>query len=188
LLDRDGVINRRMPNGYITSWDQFDFLPGAFEGLRLLAHNNFTTLVISNQSCVAKGLLSPNALDALTRRFLLQVALAGGHIARVYYCRHDEKDRCDCRKPLPGLINQAKSEFHFLAAETFVVGDSESDLLAANAAGCPSIFLKRGSFLNPPAVSDAAVMTVSSLLEAVEAILALPTAANLPSTLASVNA
>ena len=180
LLDRDGVINRRIPNGYVTSWEQFSFLPGALEGLRLLAQNNFTTLVISNQACVGRGLLSSQNLDVLTQRFLLEVALAGGNITHVYYCRHTEYDHCNCRKPLPGLINYAKADFHFLPSETFLVGDSESDLQAAAAAGCPSIFLKRGSFLNPRAVLDITEMAVSSLLEAAEAMLALQSPAAEP--------
>jgi D-glycero-D-manno-heptose 1,7-bisphosphate phosphatase len=188
LLDRDGVINRRIPDGYITSWDQFDFLPGALAGLRLLARHNFTTLVLSNQACVAKGLLSSHELDILTRRFLLEVALAGGHISRVYYCRHADRDGCNCRKPLPGLINQAQSDFQFYAADTFFVGDSDSDLRAAAAAGCPSIFIKRGAFLNPSAVSSTAEMTASSLLEAAEAVLALSVGNNRAATLAPVQA
>jgi D-glycero-D-manno-heptose 1,7-bisphosphate phosphatase len=181
LLDRDGVINRRIPNGYVTSWDKFDFLPGALEGLRLLALNNFTTLIVSNQSCVGKGLISSRDLDTLTQRFLIEVALAGGHIAHVYYCRHSENDCCSCRKPLPGLINEAQSHFHFLPSETFLVGDSRADLQAADAAGCPSIFLKRGSFLNPAPLSDNTELVVSSLLEAVEAILALQASVAAPS-------
>lgn len=188
LLDRDGVINHHIPNGYVTSWEKFNFLPGALDALRLLAQNNFTTLVISNQACVGKGLLSSRGLGTLTQRFLLEVALAGGNIAHVYYCRHTEYDRCNCRKPLPGLIHQAKSDFHFLPSETFFVGDSESDLQAAAAAGCPSIFLKRGAFLNRPTLSAIAEMTVSSLLEAAEAILALQPAATTSNALTRLSA
>jgi hypothetical protein len=78
LLDRDGVINRRMPGGYVTSWDQFEFLPRAVEALRLLAARD---------------------LDTMIQRFLLEVALSGGNIGQVYYGRHDVEDQCGCRKP-----------------------------------------------------------------------------------------
>jgi D-glycero-D-manno-heptose 1,7-bisphosphate phosphatase len=92
LLDRDGVINRRIFGGYVTSWDEFEFLPRALEALRLLAQNGYTALVVSNQACVAEGLLSSKDLDTITRRFLLEVALSRGNIAQVYYCRHRAED------------------------------------------------------------------------------------------------
>jgi len=101
LLDRDGIINRRMPGGYVTSWNQFEFLPRALEALCLLADNGYTALVISNQACVGEGLLSSENLDVITQRFLVEVALSGGNIAQVYYCRHSPQDRCGCRKPRP---------------------------------------------------------------------------------------
>src|SRR5262245_54601904 len=94
LLDRDGVINRRVPSGYVTAWDHFQFLPGALDGLRLFAEHRYTALIISNQPCVGLGLLSANDLESITRRFLLEVALAGGNVGQVYYCKHREEDRC----------------------------------------------------------------------------------------------
>src|SRR5690242_20015289 len=84
LLERDGVINRRGPCGSLTSWDNFEFLPRALDGLRLLAENDCVALVVSNQPAVGRGLLSSADLDTITRRFLLEVALSVGNIAQVY--------------------------------------------------------------------------------------------------------
>ena len=85
LLDRDGVINRRIQNGYVTSWERFEFLPGALDALRLLAENDFAALVVSNQACVGKGLITAETLDEITTRFLQEVTRHGGRIHGVYY-------------------------------------------------------------------------------------------------------
>jgi D-glycero-D-manno-heptose 1,7-bisphosphate phosphatase len=172
LLDRDGVINRRMPGGYVTSWEQFEFLPKALDALRLLAENGYTALVISNQACVAKGLLAPTELQAITRRFLLEVALSGGNIGQVYYCGHSAEDRCGCRKPRPGLIVRAQMEHGFLPEETFLVGDSPADLAAADAAGCASILIRRGAFLETHSIHEESPLVACNLYQAAELILA----------------
>jgi histidinol-phosphate phosphatase family protein len=173
LLDRDGVINRRVPGGYVTSWDRFQFLPRALDALHLLADNGYTALVVSNQSCVARGLLSSSDLELITRRFLLEVALAGGNIAQVYYCRHGEKDHCNCRKPLPGLVFRARSDHRFVPQETYFIGDSESDLAAAAAAGCPALLIRRDAFLERYVRGVPHTPVVSNLYEAAELVVAL---------------
>jgi D-glycero-D-manno-heptose 1,7-bisphosphate phosphatase len=172
LLDRDGIINRRMPGGYVTSWNQFEFLPRALEALRLLADSGYTALVLSNQACVAEGLLSSNDLDAITHRFLLEVALSGGNIAQVYYCRHSAQEECGCRKPRPGLLRRAGVEHRFVPQATFLVGDSPGDLRAADDAGCPMILVRRTSFLEVRCVHEESPMVACNLYAAAELILA----------------
>jgi histidinol-phosphate phosphatase family protein len=172
LLDRDGVINRRISGGYVTSWDQFEFLPRALEALRLLNENGYNSLVISNQAGVGKGLLSHAELEIITRRFLLEVALSGGNISDVYYCRHREEDRCTCRKPQPGLLLRARAEHHFLPEETYFIGDSPTDIAAAEAAGCPSILIQRGTFLDAHSHREHAPLIASNLFDAAEMVIA----------------
>jgi D-glycero-D-manno-heptose 1,7-bisphosphate phosphatase len=174
LLDRDGVINRRTAGGFVTSWDQFEFLPRVLDGLRLLAENGCAALVISNQACVGKGLLKVSELEAITQRFRLEVALAGGNIKQVYYCLHVPSDHCSCRKPKPGAILRAQLDYAFDPKTTYFVGDSPSDLQAASAAGCPGMLLRRDAFLEPPALRGGAPLVVSSLYEAATMIVAEP--------------
>jgi D-glycero-D-manno-heptose 1,7-bisphosphate phosphatase len=172
LLERDGVINRRMPGGYVTSWSQFEFLPRALEALCLLAGNGYTALVLSNQACVGEGLLTSEGLDAITHRFLLEVALSGGNIAQVYYCRHSAQDLCGCRKPRPGLLRRAHLEHGFMPETTFFVGDAPGDLRAAGDAGCPMILVRRTAFLEVRCAHEEAPAIASNLYEAAELILA----------------
>lgn len=144
LLDRDGVINRRGPGGYVTSWAEFEFLDGALEGIRLLTQNDYAPIVVSNQSCVGKGLLTPSGLAEITRRFVEAVASNGGRIHDVYYCTHRKEDGCECKKPKPGLLLKAQREHSFSFPATFLIGNSETDLQAAQAVGCPALLIGDG--------------------------------------------
>src|ERR1700689_405771 len=94
LLDRDDVIHHRTPGGYVTSWDKFVYLPRALQSLQLLARHGYAALVISNQACVGKGLLSWKELERMTQQFVGEVSEAGGDIRGVYYCTHLPADRC----------------------------------------------------------------------------------------------
>jgi|SRR5271154_216958 len=173
LLDRDGVINRRPSSGYVGSWENFEFLPRALEALRLLNVANYSALVISNQSCVGKGLMSSLDLDSMTRRFLLEVALSGGHIAQVYYCRHRAEDHCNCRKPQPGMPLRARADHGFVPEETYFIGDSQDEMTAARTAGCPSLLIRREAFLDSSIQAGDAPPVASNLYQAVEMILAM---------------
>jgi histidinol-phosphate phosphatase family protein len=172
LLDRDGVINRRIANGYVTSPEQFEFLPRALDALRLLAEYGYKVMVVSNQACVGKGLISAEELEEITRRFVAEVEKHGGRIGGVYYCPHRKEDECECRKPRPGLLIRAQREHHFVFAETFVVGDSLSDLRAARQAGCPVILVVAAPDPSgPPKGVEAPQATVADLYAAAQFIL-----------------
>lgn len=171
LLDRDGVINRRIVNGYVTRWQDFTFLPGVLGALRMLKENGYTVLVVSNQACVGRGLLRWNELQTITRRMQLEVALGGGAIAQVYYCPHAPHDACNCRKPQPGLLQRAMEEHRAWPAQVHMVGDSEGDMEAATRAGCRSVLIRRGASLQAEACHCASANVVGDLREAVELIL-----------------
>lgn len=169
LLGRDGVINRRTAGG-VTSWSQFEFLPRALEGLQLLQANGWTVLVVSNQPGVGTGALSGRELEVVTQRFVLEVALAGGWIANVYYCPHTEASDCFCRKPSPGLLQRAMSEHRVIAQEAYMIGDCDCDMEAAVRAGCRGIRLRRDTFLSPGVRCEEGNEAASNLYEAAKEI------------------
>ncbi|MGD0124559.1 MAG: HAD family hydrolase [Terriglobia bacterium] len=168
LLDRDGVINRRIISGYVTAWEKFVFLPGALGALRLLHEKNYQVIVVSNQAGVGKGLMSAADLDEITRRFVAEVEAQGGRILGVYYCTHRPEDGCECRKPKPGLLRRAQAEHRFDFGRTYLVGDTESDLLAAHAAGCPAIKVSDTRDAALEKLPHAPRVTVPNLLAAAE--------------------
>jgi D-glycero-D-manno-heptose 1,7-bisphosphate phosphatase len=100
FLDRDGVINRKAPEGqYVTRWEEMKFLPGACEAIRLLNNAGFLVVVVSNQRCVAKGLITTEELDSLHAQMRNEFAAAGATIDAIYYCPHEIQPPCSCRKP-----------------------------------------------------------------------------------------
>jgi len=87
FIDRDGVINLDL-GGYVTKWEDFEFLPGVLDGLRRIREKGFATVVISNQAGVGDGLFAKEALDDITKKMSEAVRTAGGEIQAVYYCLH----------------------------------------------------------------------------------------------------
>lgn len=145
ILDRDGVLNRRPPQAhYIRSWDEFEWLPGAREALRLLTEANYRIIVASNQAGIARGVMTEADVHAIHQRMSADARQAGGWIDAVYYCPHGWNDACACRKPEPGMLFQAQRTFNLDLTRTLVVGDDERDARAADAAGCPFAFVSEG--------------------------------------------
>lgn len=158
FLDRDGVINRRIEGGYVTTWDEFEFLPGALEALRQLTRHGYRIVVVTNQRGIARGRLTETELAAIHDRMLERVGATGGAIAGVYYCPHDVGE-CSCRKPSPGLFLEAKADFVDIDfSDSTVIGDSPSDIDAGVSLGCATIFIGQGGAQRcAPTLDDAVV-------------------------------
>jgi D-glycero-D-manno-heptose 1,7-bisphosphate phosphatase len=140
FLDRDGVINESPPDGgWVLRWEEFHFVRGALEALRRLDEHGFAVVVITNQSCIGRGLITLAEAEAINRRMADAVAAAGGRIAGVYFCPHSPDAECSCRKPKPGLIDQAVRELGLQPGHWFFVGDMERDIEAGLARGCTTI-------------------------------------------------
>lgn len=157
FLDRDGVINEKAAAGhYITSWDEFRFCQGIAQLLIVAEQHQLKRVVITNQQCVGKGLLERRALEELHRQMTAALESAGAGIDGIYYCPHLESERCDCRKPRPGLLYQAVRELggDVDLANSFFVGDTESDMAAGRAAGVRTIFIGDSGGLRDASVAD----------------------------------
>ena len=135
FLDRDGTINRDSRD-YIKSREEFEFLPGSLEAIKNLKKNGFANIVITNQSAVPRKLVSSKELESMHNMMIETVALDGGEIKDIFYCPHMPGDGCDCRKPEPGLIYQAREKYTIDLATAVMVGDSVKDIECARNAGC----------------------------------------------------
>ena len=135
FLDRDGTINRDSRD-YIKSREEFEFLPGSLEAIKNLTQNGFANIVITNQSAVPRKLVSSKELESMHNMMIETVALNGGEIKDIFYCPHRPDDGCDCRKPEPGLIYQAREKYAIDLATTVMVGDGAKDIECARNAGC----------------------------------------------------
>jgi histidinol-phosphate phosphatase family protein len=142
FLDRDGVINRKAAaGGYVTRWQDFHFLPGATEAISLLVRAGWSVVVITNQRCIAKGLLTVPELETIHRKMLHELGKSGAHVEAVYYCPHEKQPPCTCRKPLPGMLLTAAHEHQIDLASSWMIGDSDKDVEAGKRAGCRTVLL-----------------------------------------------
>lgn len=142
FLDRDGVINRKAPEGeYITSVAEFGMLPGVPSEVSKLNVAGYVVLIVTNQRGIARNKLSIGDLDAIHATMLYQFREAGAAIDGVYCCPHDIDSGCSCRKPRPGMLTQAASEHNVTLAGSWLVGDSSSDIGAGRSAGCRTVLL-----------------------------------------------
>jgi len=145
LLDRDGVINFDSPD-YILTPDQWQPIPGSLEAIAKLTSANIPVAIVSNQSALGRGMLDQETFQVIHAKMMLAIEEAGGEIAHTAYCPHAPEDACNCRKPLPGLIEETLEQLGLTAhAEKAVfIGDSVRDVQAALAAGVTPMLVQTG--------------------------------------------
>lgn len=129
FLDRDGVINDRIPGGYVTRWEEFKFLEGALRALNILSGIFGRIIIVSNQQGIGKGLMTTDDLIEVDRCMRDAINKEGGWIDAAYYSPHLEKDNHPDRKPNPGMGLRAKSDFPEIDfSRSLMIGDSQSDM------------------------------------------------------------
>lgn len=142
FLDRDGVINRKAPEGqYVTRWEDFHVLPGVVEGISLLNRAGFCVIVVTNQRCVAKGLLTAADLEKIHQQMSTLLARSGATIDAIYYCPHEVEQFCNCRKPASGMLFEAAISRDIELPASWMIGDSDIDVEAGKNAGCRTVLL-----------------------------------------------
>jgi D-glycero-D-manno-heptose 1,7-bisphosphate phosphatase len=142
FLDRDGVINRKPPRAdYVKCWEEFEFLPGAIDAIKLLNQHGYIVIVVTNQPGIARGMMTEADLQYIHNRLQAELQAHGAHIDRIYYCPHGWDEGCDCRKPKPGLLYQAARELNLNLSKSILIGDDERDIVAGNTAGCKTYMI-----------------------------------------------
>ena len=149
FLDRDGTLVREV--GYLRSVRELRLLPGAARAVRRLNDAGFAVIVATNQSGVARGLLTEEALAQIHGALAARLARRGGHLAGIYYCPHHPaapltqyRRRCRCRKPAPGMLLRAARDLDLDLPRSFAIGDAERDLEAGRRAGCRVVLVRTG--------------------------------------------
>lgn len=142
FLDRDGTLNVKATRAnYIEKPEKLVLLPHAAEAVRLLNEAGYITVLVSNQPGIARGRLTVEDLDRVHERLRELLAEEGARLDHIYYCPHNWDDGCDCRKPKPGLLYEAQHDLSVDLTQCVLFGDDERDILAANAARCPSVMV-----------------------------------------------
>ncbi len=177
FLDRDGTLN--FDYGWITSPEKIDLLPGAAEAVRAISQAGFLAVLITNQPVIARGECTEAELSAIHHRLEFLLLQSGAHLDAIYYCPHhpdagspgerpELKIRCHCRKPAPGLLENAARDLNIDVARSWMIGDSERDLGAAAAFGIPAILVPSNQHSFKADIKSAEAFRSPSVLEAVQ--------------------
>ena len=136
FLDRDGVINLKLDGQYVRNIDQFEFILGVKSSISKLSNIFTRILIVTNQQGIAKGMMSDKDLVVLHEYMLLELKKNGGVIDKIYHCPHLSSENCNCRKPNPGMIQQAIIDFpEIKLAQSYLIGDSDTDIIAGSKMG-----------------------------------------------------
>ena len=148
FIDRDGTINEEKE--YLYRTDDFAFIPGAPQAIRLLNEAGFLVIVVTNQSGVARGFYTEEDVHLLHRYIASQLEPFGARVDAWFYCPHHPAGRgsyalpCRCRKPLPGMLLEAAGRFNIDLESSIMIGDKLVDMEAGVAAGCRPILVRTG--------------------------------------------
>ncbi len=149
FLDRDGTINEDV--GYLDDPADVKLLDGVADAIRLLNQRGLKIIIITNQSGVARGYLTEEQLQGVNRRVVELLEKQGARVDAIYYCPHHPEDGCNCRKPMPGLLERASEELHVELEGSYMVGDKHTDVLTAKSAGVKGVLVGE----NPEPCDDA---------------------------------
>lgn len=150
FLDRDGTINEYV--GFLRNIDEFRLLDGAAEAIKKINESGYLAIVVTNQPVVARGEVTCEELEEIHNKMETLLGEKGAYLDAIYYCPHhpdkgfegevpELKFACECRKPKPGMLLKAAEDFNIDLSQSWMVGDSESDVKAGEAAGCHCVFI-----------------------------------------------
>jgi D-glycero-D-manno-heptose 1,7-bisphosphate phosphatase len=141
FLDRDGVINEEI--GYLHKIEDFKFIRGIFDACLHIQSKGYQIIIITNQSGIGRGYFTTDDFVVLNHWMLQQFQKQNIHITDVLFCPHNPNSNCNCRKPKPGMLLSAKLKYNIDMEKSWLIGDNENDIKAANFAGITSTILVR---------------------------------------------
>jgi D-glycero-D-manno-heptose 1,7-bisphosphate phosphatase len=168
FLDKDGTLLQNVP--FNADPARMRWAPGAPAALAMLGALAVPLFVVTNQAGIARGLLREADMDVIERELRARFASCGAALAGYYFCPHapadDGGERCDCRKPLPGMLVRAAAEHGIALASSWMVGDILDDVEAGRRAGCRTILVDNGNEtqwrLSPERIAHARVPTLDA--------------------------
>lgn len=141
FLDRDGVINKEV--NYLHKIEDFEFIPGVFDACLFFQNLDYQIIIVSNQSGIARGFFTENDYHILTKWMVNQFLMRGVSILDTFFCPHGPEESCNCRKPKSGMFINAIKKYDIELENSWMIGDKETDVEAANLAGIKNTILVR---------------------------------------------
>ncbi|MGL5041584.1 MAG: D-glycero-alpha-D-manno-heptose-1,7-bisphosphate 7-phosphatase [Culicoidibacterales bacterium] len=159
FLDRDGTIIKDYPDKLWQKQTEPEFLPHSFAAIRKFITSGYQIIIVTNQYLISDGIISLEQFEQFHHRFLAEMKLNGCEVLATYYCPHNDLANCACKKPKPGMINQALSNFpQIILEDSFYAGDSIVDIQLARQFNLKMYGIGVGE-------NDADVTLVTSLLD-----------------------
>jgi len=143
FLDRDGVINKEI--NYLHKIVDFEFIDGIFDACLYFQNLGYKIIIITNQSGISRGYYTESDYQKLTQWMLEQFQYKNVNILDIFHCPHGPDSTCDCRKPKPGMFLKAKAKHNIGMEKSWMIGDKERDIIAANRAGINNTILLKSS-------------------------------------------
>lgn len=156
FLDRDGTINKYV--GFLRKAEEFELLPNVAEAIKLINISGYLTVVVTNQPVIARGEVTWEGLEKIHNKMETELGKYGAYLDAIYFCPHhphkgyygeveELKINCGCRKPKPGMLFKAADDLNIDLEMSWMIGDSDTDLMAGEAAGCRGIKIEEGGLL-----------------------------------------
>jgi D-glycero-D-manno-heptose 1,7-bisphosphate phosphatase len=149
FFDRDGTLTRE--SDWVKRPEDLELLPHAAEAVRLVSEAGLAAVLVTNQSAIARGLITESDLEGIHAHLARELAKAGAHLDAIYHCPHHPTEGsseltfvCECRKPRPALLARASRELGIDLARSWIIGDAERDLLAGTALGVRGVLVETG--------------------------------------------
>ena len=145
FLDRDGVINKKAKeHDYVKKWEEFSFLPEVDKAIKKLNDKGIPIIIITNQRGIARGLFTVKDLENIHNNMKNELKKKEAYITAIYFCPHNYKDHCDCRKPKIGMLKMAENDYNLRLKDCYFIGDSKTDIETGAKAKCNTIFITDG--------------------------------------------
>ncbi len=146
FLDRDGVINRRIPDDYVKSYKEFEFTENTLKAIPVFNKYFSTIVVVTNQQGIGKGLMTINQLEEIHNQMILNISEYQGHIDKVYFCPDLKNSASIYRKPAIGMGLKAKKDFKQINfKKSIMIGDSISDMKFGKRLGMRTVFISESN-------------------------------------------
>ena len=150
FLDRDGVINKKLPGDYVKSWSEFEFLPGVIDAFRIFSDIFAKIIIVTNQQGIGKGIMTEEHLCAVHNELRSELEKAGGRVDAIYFSPYLSHENHPSRKPSTGMADLAKKEFPEINFEkSIMVGDSVKDMEFGKKLNMRTVFIKGDPDENP---------------------------------------
>ena len=166
FLDRDGVINKKLPNDYVKSVEEFEFIEGSKEAISSFSGVFGKIVIVTNQQGIGKGIMGTDDLNTVHNFMQTELVKSGGKIDRIYFCPELAESKSNCRKPNTGMAEEARKDFPEIDfKKSIMIGDSLSDMQMGKRVGMFTVFINADESIREADITVDSLASFNDLLQ-----------------------